>query len=59
MSLVGRGSFIKSEWEGYNLKHRSWERMKTGITGMWKERGRNEVTDFDEVVRLDQEYLEN
>ncbi len=33
--------------------------MKPGITGMWQVSGRSEITDFDEVVRLDQEYIEN
>ena len=33
--------------------------MKPGITGMWQVSGRSEITDFNEVVRLDQEYIEN
>ena len=33
--------------------------MKPGITGMWQVSGRSEITDFDEVVKLDQEYIEN
>ncbi len=33
--------------------------MKPGITGMWQVSGRSEITNFDEVVRLDQEYIEN
>ena len=33
--------------------------MKPGITGMWQVSGRSQITDFDEVVRLDQEYIEN
>ncbi len=33
--------------------------MKPGITRMWQVSGRSEITDFDEVVRLDQEYIEN
>ena len=33
--------------------------MKPGITGMWQVNGRSSVVDFDEVVRLDREYLEN
>ena len=33
--------------------------MKPGITGLWQVSGRSEITDFDEVVKLDQEYIEN
>ena len=32
---------------------------KPGITGMWQASGRNNITDFDEVVKLDTEYIEN
>ena len=33
--------------------------MKPGVTGLWQVSGRSEITDFDEVVRLDRVYLEN
>ena len=33
--------------------------MKPGITGMWQVSGRSQITDFNEVVRLDREYIEN
>ena len=32
---------------------------KPGITGMWQISGRSEITDFEEVVRLDREYISN
>ena len=59
MSLVGWRPCTKNEWEQYNLEHRSRAGMKPGITGMWQVSGRSEITDFDEVVRLDQEYIES
>ena len=31
--------------------------MKPGITGLWQVSGRNRITDFDEVVRLDKKYI--
>ena len=29
------------------------------MTGMWQVSGRSEITDFDEVVKLDLKYIEN
>ena len=48
-----------NEWKEYGLEHRSRAGMKPGITGMWQVSGRSEITDFDEVTRLDTEYIEN
>ncbi len=48
-----------NEWKEYGLEHRSRAGMKPGITGMWQVSGRSEITDFDEIVKLDQEYIEN
>lgn len=59
MSLVGWRPCTLSEWEKYDLQHRIRASMKPGVTGMWQVSGRSEITDFDEVVRLDREYLEN
>ena len=59
MSLVGWRPCTMNEWKEYGLEHRSRAGMKPGITGMWQVSGRSEITDFDEVVRLDQEYIEN
>ena len=33
--------------------------MKPGITGMWQVSGRSEITDFEEVVKLDTFYITN
>jgi lipopolysaccharide/colanic/teichoic acid biosynthesis glycosyltransferase len=33
--------------------------MKPGITGMWQVSGRSDITDFEEIVRLDCEYIDN
>ncbi len=33
--------------------------LSLGITGMWQVSGRSDITDFEEVVRLDKEYIEN
>ena len=33
--------------------------MKPGLTGMWQVSGRSEITDFEEVVKLDTAYIQN
>ncbi len=32
---------------------------KPGLTGMWQVSGRSDITDFEEVVKLDMEYVKN
>ena len=59
MSLVGTRPPLVSEVDQYELRHCARLTMKPGITGMWQISGRSDITDFDEVVRLDREYIEN
>jgi len=59
MSLVGTRPPTIDEVEKYkNLHHRRIS-IKPGITGMWQISGRSQITDFDEVVRLDTYYIDN
>lgn len=59
MSLVGWRPATVGEWEKYDLSHRVRASMKPGITGIWQVSGRSDITDFNEVVRMDKEYIEN
>lgn len=59
MSLVGTRPPTVDEWEKYDLHHRARMAIKPGITGMWQVSGRSDITDFEEVVHLDTEYIEN
>lgn len=59
MSLVGFRPALKSEYEEYEYHHRARIAMKPGITGMWQVSGRSDITDFEEVVKLDTEYIRN
>lgn len=59
MSLVGFRPALKSEYEEYDFHHRARIAMKPGITGMWQVSGRSDITDFEEVVKLDTEYIRN
>ena len=58
MSLVGTRPPTVDEWEKYEYHHRARLATKPGITGMWQVSGRSEITDFDEVTRLDTQYIE-
>ena len=53
MSLVGTRPPTVDEWEKYEMHHRSRLAFKPGLTGMWQVSGRSNITDFEEVVRLD------
>lgn len=57
MSLVGTRPPTVDEWEKYKYHHRARLACKPGITGMWQVSGRSEITDFEEVVKLDTEYV--
>ena len=59
MSLVGTRPPTPDEWEKYEYHHRARLATKPGITGMWQVSGRSEITDFEEVVRLDTKYIQN
>lgn len=59
MSLVGTRPPTVDEWEKYELHHRSRMSIKPGITGMWQVSGRSDITDFEKIVKLDTEYIEN
>ena len=50
---------MPSEYQLYKYHHRARMAIKPGVTGMWQVSGRSEITDFEEVVRLDTEYITN
>ena len=59
MSLVGTRPPTEDEWEKYKYHHRARLATKPGLTGLWQVSGRSEITDFEEVVKLDTEYINN
>lgn len=53
MSLVGTRPPTVDEWELYEPHHRARMSFRPGLTGMWQVSGRSNITDFEEVVKLD------
>lgn len=58
MSLVGPRPFFEADLKDYLDHHFARLGAKPGITGLWQVKGRSAVVDFEEVVRLDREYIE-
>ncbi|MGN1202572.1 MAG: sugar transferase, partial [Eubacterium sp.] len=59
MSLVGTRPPTVDEFEKYESHHKRRLSLKPGITGLWQVSGRSDIQDFEEVVRLDCEYIDN
>ncbi len=59
MSLVGPRPPLPAEVEKYDNWQRRKLSMRPGITCLWQISGRNKITDFNEWMRLDLEYIDN
>lgn len=57
MSLVGTRPPTVDEWEKYEAHHRVRMSIRPGITGLWQVSGRSRISDFEEVVELDRQYI--
>ncbi len=58
MSIVGTRPPLEDEIREYEHWHRRRISMKPGITGLWQISGRSDITDFNDVVRLDLQYID-
>lgn len=59
MSLVGTRPPTVEEVEQYELSHRRRIAIVPGITGNWQVQGRSNIKDFEEIVQMDIDYIEN
>ncbi len=57
MSLVGPRPPLPSEVDLYEEHHYTRFDVKPGITGPWQVNGRSTITDFEEVIRLETDYI--
>ena len=59
MSLVGTRPPTLDEFKDYTFYHKKRLSFRPGLTGMWQVNGRNDITDFEEIVKLDIEYIDD
>ncbi len=59
MSLVGTRPPTESEFEHYDEHYRRRLSMTPGLTGLWQVSGRSNIDNFDDVVKLDLQYIDN
>lgn len=59
MSLVGTRPPTVKEYQQYEPYQKGRLASKPGITGLWQVSGRSDITDFEEVVKLDLQYIDN
>lgn len=59
MSLVGTRPPTLDEFAQYSPYHKKRLSFRPGLTGMWQVGGRSDITDFEEIVKLDVEYIDN
>lgn len=58
MSLVGTRPPTLDEVAKYQHEHYRRLSIKPGITGLWQISGRSDIEDFEDVVRLDTQYID-
>ena len=59
MSLVGTRPPTLDEYQQHSYYQKRRISFRPGITGLWQISGRNDIKNFDDVVRLDLEYIDN
>jgi lipopolysaccharide/colanic/teichoic acid biosynthesis glycosyltransferase len=59
MSVVGTRPPTPDEVIRYQTHYRRRLSIRPGLTGLWQVSGRNQVTDFEQVLALDLKYIDN
>lgn len=59
MSMIGTRPPLTDEYSEYSAYHKARLATKPGITGLWQISGRSDILDFEEVVQLDTQYINN
>ncbi len=59
MSLIGPRPLPMRDVEKFQTKHFIRQEVLPGITGLWQVSGRSNIDNFDDVIKLDMNYIEN
>lgn len=59
MSLVGPRPLPMRDVEKFKTKYFIRQEVLPGMTGMWQVSGRSDIDDFEHVIKLDLDYIEN
>lgn len=59
MSLVGTRPPTPDEVKQYETHYRRRLSIRPGLTGLWQVSGRNEIRKFEDVLKLDLQYIDN
>lgn len=59
MSLIGTRPPTVDEFEKYKTQYKRRLSIRPGITGLWQATGRSDIKNFEDVLSLDLEYIDN
>lgn len=59
MSLVGTRPPTVDEYQQYKPEYKTRLSLMPGLTGLWQVSGRSKVTDFEEVLEMDVQYIDS
>jgi lipopolysaccharide/colanic/teichoic acid biosynthesis glycosyltransferase len=59
MGIVGTHALAAEDTAAYGEHHHWRLSMKPGVTGLWQLNGNGAISNFEDVVKLDGEYIDN